>query len=304
MVRDEWKNLNGLWDYAVVKMDKNKPSKFDGKILVPFSIEAPLSGVGRQVGIDEVIWYLRKFEIPANWKNKRLLIHFEASDFETTVWLNDKLIGTHKGGYAPFSFDLTESVKVEGNQELTVKVYDPQETKFRSLGKQSRQNKEYENCSGIWQSVWLEPVPLKASIGSLTINPQLDAVTLTTNVNGETIGLKVKYEIFDNNKVVATYSSDPNTQFKVDIKSPKLWTPDSPNLYDLKVSLVQGNSIIDMVKSYFGLRTVGRGKTSAGEQFLLNGNRYFRSDLWIRTTGLMVDLLLPAMQLCYGKLSI
>ncbi|MCX6327232.1 MAG: beta-galactosidase [Bacteroidia bacterium] len=276
MVRDQWQNLNGLWAYAVRNADEPKPSGFDGKILVPFSIEAPLSGVGRQVGLNDAIWYQRKFEISTGWKGQRLLIHFEASDFETTVWLNGNLIGTHKGGYDPFSFDLTSFIVSNDNQELTVKVYDPQETKFRSLGKQSRQNKEYENCSGIWQTVWLEPVPVKASITSLKINPQLDAVTLTTNIDGTPEGLKVKYEILDNNKVIATYSSEPNIPFNASITNPKLWSPDSPHLYDLKVSLIQGNSAVDMVKSYFGLRTVGRGKTSSGEQFLLNGKPIFQ----------------------------
>ncbi len=276
LVRNEWKNLNGLWDYAVRKAGESKPSEFDGKILVPFSIEAPLSGVGMQVGIDEVIWYQRRFEVPAKWKDQRILIHFEASDFETTVWLNGKEIGTHKGGYDPFSFDMTESVASGGTQELTVKVYDPQETIFRSIGKQSRKNLGYEDCSGIWQTVWLEPVPVKASISSLTINPQLDAVTLAVNTKGDTKGLKVKYEIFDNKKVVATYSSDANTPLKASIANPKLWSPDSPFLYDLRVSLMQGNSAVDVVSSYFGLRTVSRGKTSSGEQFLLNGQPIFQ----------------------------
>ena len=275
MVRDQWQNLNGLWDYAVRKADTPQPSGFDGKILVPFSIEAPLSGVGKQIDINDAIWYHRKFEIPANWKDKQLLIHFEASDFETTLWLNGNLVGTHQGGYAPFSFDVTRYV-VAGIQDLTVKVYDPQETKFRSLGKQSRQNKEYENCSGIWQTVWLEPVPVKASITSLEINPQLDAVNLTTNITGETKGLKVKYEIIDNNKVIATYTSEPDIPFKASIANPKLWSPDSPYLYDLKISLLLGSSAVDSVKSYFGLRTVGHGKTASGEQFLLNGKPLFQ----------------------------
>jgi len=276
LVREDWKNLNGLWDYAVLKMSEPKPSKFDGKILVPFSIEAPLSGVGRQVGIDEVIWYQRKFYVPVEWNDQRILIHFEASDFETTVWLNGKQIGSHKGGYDPFSFDLTASVIPGSPQELTVRVHDPHETIFRSLGKQSRKNAEYENCSGIWQTVWLEPVPVKASVSSITINPNLNAVTLTTNIRGESRDLKVKYEILENNRVIAAYSSEVNTPFKAEVTNPKLWSPGSPYLYDLKVSLVNGNTVLDVVKSYFGLRTISRGKTSSGEQFLLNGRPVFQ----------------------------
>ena len=276
MVRDSWTNLNGLWDYAVRIKDQPQPAQFDGKILVPFSIEAPLSGVAKQVSLNEAIWYHRSFVIPAEWKKQRFLLHFEASDFETTAWLNGKLVGTHKGGYARFSFDLTSSVANVGNQELIVKVYDPQETQFRSIGKQTSQKSEYENCSGIWQTVWLEPVPLNASIASLKIDPQLDAVSLLTNVNGDTKGLKIRYEILDNNMVVATYSAEPNIPVRAIIKNPKLWSPESPYLYDVRVTLMKGNSNIDIVKSYFGLRTISRGKTANGEQFILNGKPLFQ----------------------------
>jgi hypothetical protein len=276
LVRDEWKNLNGLWDYAIRNAGEPKPAAFDGKILVPFSIEAPLSGVGKQVDINDAIWYRRKFEIPVKWQNKRLLIHFEASDFETTLWLNDKYIGTHKGGYDPFSFDLTEYVMPTGYQELLVKVTDPQETKFRSLGKQSRKNLEYENCSGIWQTVWIEPVSAKASVISLTIYPALDAVSLITNIRGDPSGISAKYQILDNNKVIATYHSEVNKPFRANIPNPKLWSPEAPHLYDLTVTIFQGTDVLDEVKSYFGLRTIGLGKTSSGEQFLLNGKAIFQ----------------------------
>jgi len=276
MVREAWKNLNGLWDYAVRKVDEPKPAEFDGEILVPFSIEAPLSGVGRQVDITEAIWYRRKFEIPEKWQNQRLLIHFEASDFETTVWLNGKRIGAHIGAYDPFRFDLTESVIAGGIQELIVKVYDPHETVFRSLGKQSSKNVEYENCSGIWQTVWLEPVPEKASIGSLTIHPSGDAVHLTADIEGDTSGCKVEYEILDNNKRIGTFYSEANAPVKAKIPKPKLWSPENPHLYDFRVRLLKGASVVDEVMSYFGLRTVGHGKTSFGEQFLLNGKPVFQ----------------------------
>jgi Glycosyl hydrolases family 2, sugar binding domain/Glycosyl hydrolases family 2/Glycosyl hydrolases family 2, TIM barrel domain len=276
MVRDNWENLNGLWDYAVLSKDQPQPGVFDGKILVPFSIESTLSGVAKQIDLNDAIWYKRKFLIPEVWKNQRVLIHFEASDFETTVWLNGSFLGVHKGGYDHFSFDMTRFIVPGDKQELIVKVYDPQETIFRSVGKQSRQNKEYQNCSGIWQTVWLEPVPLKASVASVKIDPQLDAATLTTFITGDPEGLKVKYEIRDNNKIVASYISDVNVPFKALISKPKRWSPDSPFLYDLRVVLLKGNSVVDVVKSYLGLRTISRGKNSAGEQFLLNGKPIFQ----------------------------
>jgi hypothetical protein len=275
--RTEWLNLNGLWDYAVAEMSKDtKPEKWEGKILVPFTIETQLSGIARELTEEEAIWYQRTFEVPGNWKKKSLLLHFEASDFETTVWLNGQLMGNHRGGYDPFTFDISGAVTGSGEQELLVKVYDPQASVFKSLGKQTGRTRDYERCSGIWQTVWIEPVPAKASIASIKINTSLKNVSLETSVRGKSSGLKIKYEVFDGNSLVASSTSDLNGVTSIDITSPKLWSPDSPFLYDLKVSLLKGKKSIDMVKSYCGLRTISIADASDGKEILLNGEPIFQ----------------------------
>jgi hypothetical protein len=270
--RDKWINLNGLWDYAVRPDKDTRPDEFDGKILVPFSIEAPLSGVGRQIEIENAIWYRKEISLPSGWKDMKILIHFEASDFETTVWVNGSLAGSHKGGYNPFSFDISRFTGPGETSELLVKVHDPHKTIFSSLGKQV----EYGNFSGIWQTVWIEPVPEEASVASLKITPETDSVTITTLVDNTDKDIKTEYIISDNNRVVGKYLSEINAPFRAQIADPKLWSPDSPHLYDLKVRLVKGDKVIDEVSSYFGLRVVSKGKSAGGSQFLLNGKPIFQ----------------------------
>lgn len=143
--RETWRNLNGLWDYAVTGKDASEPTSYEGKILVPFPIEAPLSGVGRDMAVDEAIWYRRVFEVPKRWRSSRnshrVLLHIEAADWETTAWINNKKVGTHTGGYDPFSFDVTDALSDSGRQELVVRVWDPQGTIFKSLGKQDNRKR-------------------------------------------------------------------------------------------------------------------------------------------------------------------
>jgi hypothetical protein len=275
--RAEWLNLNGLWDYAVTEKSQNtSPGKWDGKILVPFTIETQLSGVGRELSEEEAIWYQRTFELPGNWKKKAFILHFEASDFETTVWLNGELLGNHRGGYTPFDFDISGAVKGSGAQELLVKVHDPQQTIFKSLGKQDNRSESYERCSGIWQTVWIEPVPKKASIVSVKMTTSLESVSLKTFVRGEQAGLKLKYEVFDGTELVASATSEVNDRSSLEISSPKLWSPDSPFLYDIKVSLLKGKKSLDQVNSYCGLRTITLSDSPTGKDILLNGKPIFQ----------------------------
>jgi len=275
--RAEWKNLNGLWDYAVTsKSQIEKPRNWEGKILVPFTAETQLSGVGRNISEEETIWYHRSFNLPNSWKNKSILLHFEASDFETTIWLNGKHVGDHRGGYNPFEFDITDFVEETGKQDLLVNVYDPQATIFKSLGKQTGAVKDYERCSGIWQTVWIEPVSKDASIASVKINTSLEDVSFQTSYRGNPDGFEVKYEVFDGSTLIASIVSDANKKVKLKIPSPKLWSPESPFLYDLKISLLKDNKKIDEIASYFGMRTLSISDSSPVKEILLNVKPIFQ----------------------------
>ncbi len=189
MVRDAWLNLNGLWDYAVVSGDVKQPETYDGKILVPYPVESSLSGVGKNVGKDETLVYKRTFEIPKGkeWDGRRVLLHFGAVDWEAVVTLNGQPLGKHTGGYTPFSFDATDALKADGPQELIVAVTDPTDAGFQPRGKQVRNPNGiwYTAVTGIWQTVWLEPVAA-TSIESLKMTPNIKDGTLTleTVVNG------------------------------------------------------------------------------------------------------------------------
>ncbi|MBU4460291.1 MAG: hypothetical protein KJ579_06970, partial [Verrucomicrobia bacterium] len=171
MVREAWTNLNGLWDYAIVAKDAATPGAWDGKILVPFAVESALSGVGKAVGPEQRLWYRRSFKVPAAWAGQRVLLHFGAVDWDATVWVNGKELGSHRGGYDAFSFDVTDALQPDGGtQELVVSAWDPTDAGFQPRGKQVRKpgGIMYTAVTGIWQTPWLEPVA-PAHIASLTI---------------------------------------------------------------------------------------------------------------------------------------
>ncbi len=183
MMREKWHNLNGLWNYAVRPKGEVQPEKFDGEILVPFPVESALSGVMQKVGADNRLWYRRAFEIPANWAGQKVLLHFGAVDWETTVWVNGKEVGTHRGGYDPFTFDVTDAFTKTGKQEIVVGVWDPTTRGQQPVGKQHDRPEGiwYTPTTGIWQTAWLEPVP-QAYIDSLKIIPQVDGNSVSVEV--------------------------------------------------------------------------------------------------------------------------
>ncbi len=185
MERDDWKNLNGLWDYAVRPRTAPAPTPYDGKILVPFCIESALSGVGKQVMPEERLWYRRTFETSKDWKNDALLLHFGAVDYECTLWINGGLVGTHRGGNTPFFFDITDFLS-DGEQELVLSVWDPSNTDDQPRGKQdiTPHGIWYTPVTGIWQTVWLEPVCKKNSIEELRIVSDIDEGKLSVSVIG------------------------------------------------------------------------------------------------------------------------
>lgn len=278
LVRDNnWKNLNGLWEYAIVPTNQNQPNKFDGKILVPFAVESALSGVGKTVGKDSVLWYKNIISIPAKMKNKKLLLHFGAVDWRTEVFVNGKSVGKHEGGFAPFSFDITSFITKNDKQEIKISVWDPTDDGPQPRGKQVKKPNGiwYTPITGIWQTVWLEAVP-EAYIVNTKQTPDIDAKTLsvTTKLNNIISGDKIKVEALENGKVISSAFAENNGTATLKLDDPKLWSPDKPFLYDLRVSLVRKDKIIDQAMSYFAMRKISMGVDEKGIQRMLLNNKF------------------------------
>ena len=279
MVRSEWMNLNGLWDYAILPRDAAEPEEFDGKILVPFCAESSLSGVARMVKPDQMLWYHRTFSIPADWNEKKILLHFDAVDWETTVWLNGRLIGVHKGGSDPFTFDITRHLS-KGAQQLVLSVWDPTDTGTQSRGKQVLDPRGiwYTPVTGIWQTVWLEPVA-KTHIRSVVPQADIDkgTVIIHNHLSGATGKEKVVVKVLKDNQLVAEKTASANAPVEVSVPDADLWTPYDPSLYQLEVALIQGGKTLDKVKSYFAMRKISMGKDALGfERLLLNNEVLFQ----------------------------
>lgn len=258
MERADWANLNGLWEYAILPEGQSEPKKFDGQILVPFAVESSLSGVMKPLGKENELWYKRTFKVPSNWKKKSVLLHFGAVDWKTEVYINDQKVGTHTGGYTPFTFDITPYLK-SGNQKLVVKVWDPTNDGYQARGKQINNPNGiwYTPVSGIWQTVWLEPVN-KSYISNIKTTPDIDKGTLTVAVAAENTasGDMVQVVLKDGATVVSTTKEPAGKAIEIPIANAKLWSPDSPFLYDLEVSLIQNDKAADIVKSYAAMRKV------------------------------------------------
>lgn len=275
MVRNNWQNLNGLWQYAVTDWDADKPAKFDGEILVPFPIESALSGVQQPLYPMQRLWYKRMISKPDTKGDKRVLLHFEAVDWKATVYLNGKLIGSHLGGYQHFSFDITASLK-QGANELVVSIFDPTNMGNNPHGKQTLRPKNilYTACSGIWQTVWLETVP-PAYISSLHMTPDLDANCLELNVytNATSKDYTVEAIATTSAKTVSIRGA-PGTLLELPIENPHLWNPNDPFLYDLTVRLLFKGEVVDTVYSYFGMRKIEVRKDADGIPRLFLNNKY------------------------------
>ena len=284
MTRAAWLNLNGLWDYAITRKDEGFPKSCQGQILVPFPIESALSGVHKSLYNDNRLWYRRSFEVPKAWAGQRILLHFGAVDWEATVVLNGRQIGTHRGGYDSFSFDITDALTARGPQELTVSVLDATGGGGQPKGKQSAGGLEalgtlaYTAASGIWQTVWIEPVP-RASIAKLKVTPDVDRgdVRVTATIHGASSGDSVEAVVFDGAREVTSASAAVGSELGLTIPQPKLWSPDHPFLYDLKVTLRQAGQATDAVGSYFGMRKIALGKDAKGQvRMMLNGQAVFQ----------------------------
>ncbi|NSL88266.1 beta-galactosidase [Chitinophaga sp. Mgbs1] len=275
LVRGNWKNLNGLWNYAVKPKDEDKPASWDGKILVPFAVESALSGVGRNVGKDNILWYNTTVALPASMQGKKILLHFGAVDWRTTVYVNGQEAGTHEGGFDPFTLDITALIK-KGKQDIVVKVWDPTDEGVQPRGKQVKKPEGiwYTPVTGIWQTVWVEGVA-DTYIAGTKQTPDIDqeSLTITADVKNLKAGDVVTATAFDGStKVAEGVINGENTVLK--IAAPKLWSPESPFLYDLKLTVTRKGKVIDEVKSYFAMRKSSIGKDANGIERMLLNNRF------------------------------
>jgi len=279
MVRADWLNLNGLWDYAVTRKEAPQPQAWQGKILVPFPVESALSGVRKVFSPHERLWYRRTFEVPKGFRGKRLLLHFGAVDWEATAYVNGKEAGTHRGGYDAFTFDITEALQPDGPQELVVAILDATGG-IQPKGKQTCGSLAalgtlgYTCSSGIWQTVWLEPVPL-AYVESLLIDPDVDAGLVRVMVKGAGQWRKpptAEVVVRAGGRKIGSARAIVDSTAEVKIPDATLWSPDAPFLYDLSVKLGS-----DEVESYFGMRKIALGKDEQGfVRILLNGKPVFQ----------------------------
>src|SRR6266850_5754786 len=280
MVRSDWLNLNGLWDLSITRKDVEKPEAFTNQILVPFPVESALSGVRKSVSENDRLWYRRTFELPRRWAGKRILLHFGAVDFEARVSVNGKDVGSHRGGYDAFAFDITDAVRAAGANEILVSVLDPTDASTQPRGKQVRNPHSiwYTSTSGIWQTVWLEPLSA-AYIKDLKIVPDVDksAVTIQPVTTTRLGSAKVEASIWEGIREIYSASVTPGGQMIIPIKDAKLWSPEHPYLYTLVVRLKIGSTTVDKVESYFGMRKISLGKDDKGfTRLMLNNKPYFQ----------------------------
>jgi hypothetical protein len=284
LLRGNWTNLNGLWEYAITEKDATKPASFIGQILVPYPIESALSGVKKALLPTQHLWYKRSFVRPVMTAGERVMLNFGAVDYETTVYVNGSEVGKHTGGYTAFSFDITAALKT-GTNELVVKVFDPTDQGVGPHGKQvlNPANIYYTPSSGIWQTVWMEVVSA-TPIKSLAFTPDIDQGILYLNADAPQ-DFTLEAIAYDGGKIVSTTTSlsyghlSPlrrDSSMTLKIPEAKLWSPASPFLYDLVVRLKKGNVVVDEVKSYFGMRKIAIAKDAAGiDRIFLNNKPYY-----------------------------
>lgn len=275
--RNSYLNLNGIWEYAITKTAE-KPAAMQGEIVVPFSPETPLSGVGHILQPDEYLWYRRSVTLPEGFfRGGRLLLHFGAVDQCCTVWVNSQEAGSHTGGYLPFALDVTELI--EGDAfTLELRVTDPTDTGSLSRGKQRLKNTGiwYTPQSGIWQTVWMECVP-ENYLRSLRITPKPEENAVHIRLEADDPAMAA-VTICRDGGIIAEGQTDENGESTLTIPAEelRLWSPEDPFLYDVSIVLPGG----DRVESYFGMRAFGIGKDEKGlPRLLLNGKPYFQNGL-------------------------
>lgn len=278
LVRKDWMNLNGVWQFqpgtgATESVPQGNLSRV---ILVPFAVESAISGVKEH---HARLWYRRKFTVPATWNSQHVILNFGAVDYESEIYINGTSIGVHRGGYDPFSFDITKYLKASGEQEITVRVFDPTDAEGNPRGKQTLYpgGIMYTAVTGIWQSVWLEPVQ-ETHIKNIKIIPDIDqsVLKLTVNTDGNSTGISVSVLVKPGAEIVQTSAGSPNLEIRIPIPNQKLWSPDSPFLYDLEIKLIKNGLAIDSVGSYFGMRKIAATNEGGIKKLYLNNKFLFQ----------------------------
>jgi beta-galactosidase/beta-glucuronidase len=280
LIRANWQNLNGQWDYAILPKGSLPEMGFAGKITVPFPVESYLSGVQKEVGPSNELWYEKSFDLTLNRKGKRILLHFGASDWETEVWVNGNPVGKHQGGFDAFSFDITAHLAKTKTQKIRVRVWDPSDSGPQPRGKQVKEPKGiwYTPVTGIWQTVWVESVP-ESYISSLYSNTDWEngVQVFYPEVNHAKEGMEVEVTLKDGAAVAGVFKSKANAPVPVKLASPKAWSPESPTLYEVSVKLLDGKNLIEEVTSYAAYRDIRMAKTADGYQrMFLNGKPLFQ----------------------------
>ncbi|MDB5250333.1 MAG: glycoside hydrolase family 2 sugar binding protein [Segetibacter sp.] len=282
MVRTNWINLNGLWDYSIIPRDSLDttiviPAAFDGKILVPFPVESALSGVAKTVGKDSILWYRNVVTIPSKFSKQNILLHFGAVDWQCDVFVNGKRAGSHQGGFDPFSVDITPHLKKGTKQEIVVRVWDPTDDGPQPRGKQVKRPHGiwYTPVTGIWQTVWIEPVP-KTYIASTWQTPEIDNQTVSVGAQLKNLlpTDRVSISIWDGAQKLAEKPLVGTGEVILPVPNAKLWSPDNPYLYDLKVSVTRNNKVIDTVRSYFAMRKMSIKPDANGVKRMLLNNEF------------------------------
>ena len=279
MMRKNWINLNGRYEYAIQNKTEMVVEKYQGEIIVPFCVESSLSQVQKQLLPDETLWYHRQFELKEIIPNHRLLLHFEAVDYLCSVLINNQFVGKNRGGYLPFSFDVTDLVTT-GLNDIVISVEDPTDAGYQERGKQVLNPKGiwYTATSGIWQTVWMEFAP-KIRFESIKIIPNIDnsTIRICPNINSTDL-YSAKIKIYHQNKLILIHSINANTFSEIKIPNPVLWSPETPNLYDITLELISDNQVIDEVDSYFGLRKIHIENDENGyPRIFLNNKIYFQT---------------------------
>lgn len=279
LVRENnWQNLNGLWNYAITSSEQTEfPNKWDGKILVPYAIESALSGVGKEVGKDKALWYHNTITLTKNVNRDNIILHFGAVDWRCDVYVNNKLVGQHEGGFDPFYMDITSFLKKGAKQDIVLKVWDPTDDGPQPRGKQVKNPHGiwYTPVTGIWQTVWVESVP-NIHITRTKHTPQLDAGKLTfeSTVQGAMSGEQIKVIVKDGTKIIKEQIGDVNAAFEIDVPNLEAWSPMNPKLYDLDIQLTHKGKVIDQAKSYFAMRKISMEKDKSGIQRMMLNNEF------------------------------
>nr|WP_236613191.1 MULTISPECIES: sugar-binding domain-containing protein [Rhodonellum] len=277
MERSDWVNLNGQWDYAILPKGNQAPSQYGGKIRVPFAVESSLSGVGKNIGKEQELWYKRQVKIERKNKKDRILLHFGAVDWEAEVFVNGKKAGLHQGGYDPFSFDISDYLKAGADQEIVVRVWDPSDEGPQPRGKQIKEPHAiwYTPVTGIWQTVWIESVP-QTYIEHVLIQPNYDKgiFEVSAQTTGITASQSLEVIISADGQEVGRKEFQPGEKAQVQVGSIKAWTPEDPFLYDAVIRIISGKRILDEVKSYSAMRKISMAPDSQGIQRMLLNNKF------------------------------